>query len=127
MADPEVSSVELLADEDTGATLLGRDGAPPPGGGPELLPAAPSAIRVRRVATAEGLVAATNRLLGRLDLPYRLVPLTRTPGVVSCVSVRTTGLESIPAALDFEEPRLDRDSPFEDADLSVFDGLRDVA
>jgi hypothetical protein len=127
MADPEVSSVELYADGETGATLLRSGAAPPPCTGPEPLPVAPAAIVVRRVVTAEGLVAATNRLLGRLQLPYRLVPLTRTPGVVSCVSVRTTGLDVIPAGLDFEDPRLDVDDPLEEDDLRAFDGLRNVA
>lgn len=53
----------------------------------ELLMDVKTILTVRRVVTVDGLVAATNRLLTRLELPYRLLPLASTGDVVACVHV----------------------------------------
>jgi len=107
-ADPEVSSFGLYADAATGATILRNEGARTGGipcGRSSREPADPAAaVRVSRVATAEGLVLATNRLLVGLGLPDRLVAISSTDGMVVCISVKTAATATLPAELDFAEP-----------------------
>lgn len=95
---PKVTSYTLQTTSSTDALVGGAD----VGRSSEVLLADKEELRVvttiitiRRVVTVDGLVAATNRILSRLELPFRLLPLASSSDVVACVHITEEALYQV--------------------------------